>query len=126
MKFTHYNLQKNRRNHAKNRNFLNNKYLALCGFKIRVFILSFIFVALCGFEKFRPRNTQTMYKLLYNCRESSTNSHLFMQNKANFKNLPMSATTFTKTTYEDFCCFLQPKNKANSKPNKANFKNDKN
>ena len=49
-----------------------------------------------------------------------------MQNKANFKKLPMSAKPFAKTTYENFCYFLQRKNKANSKPNKANFKNDKN
>jgi len=49
-----------------------------------------------------------------------------MQNKANFKKLPMSATSFTKTTYENFRNFVQPKNKANSKPNKANFKNGKN
>jgi len=63
---------------------------------------------------------------LYNCRESSTKSHLFMQNKANFKKLPMSANPFTKATYGNFHHFLQPKNKANSKPNKANFKKRKN
>jgi len=49
-----------------------------------------------------------------------------MQNKANFKKLPMSANPFTKTTYEDFCYFWQPKNKAKTKPNKANFKKRKN
>ena len=63
---------------------------------------------------------------LYNCRKYSTNRPLFMQNKANFKNLPMSAKPFTQTTYENFRHFCQPKNKANSKPNKANFKNAKN
>jgi len=49
-----------------------------------------------------------------------------MQNKANFKKLPMSANPFTQTTYENFYLFGHPKNKANSKPNKANFKKRKN
>jgi len=53
-------------------------------------------------------------------------SHLFMQNKANFKKLPIVASSFTQTTYEKICRFCHPKNKANSKPNKANFKKRKN
>ena len=44
-----------------------------------------------------------------------------MQNKANFKKLPIYANTYTRTTYEDFYCFWQPKNKANSKPIQSQF-----
>jgi hypothetical protein len=39
-----------------------------------------------------------------------------MQNKANFKKIPMSTTTFIKTTYENFHRFLQRKNKPKTKP----------
>jgi hypothetical protein len=49
-----------------------------------------------------------------------------MQNKANFRKLPIYANPFSKTTYENIPNFLHPKNKANSKPNKANFRNDQN
>ena len=49
-----------------------------------------------------------------------------MQNKANFQKTEIDATTFPQTTYEKFCPFWHPKNKANSKPNKANLQNAKN
>jgi len=48
-----------------------------------------------------------------------------MQNKANFRKSKIDATAVQQTTYEKICPFRQPKNKANSKPNKANFKNHK-
>jgi len=48
-----------------------------------------------------------------------------MQNKANFQKTEIDATTFPQTTYEKFCPFWHPKNKAKTNPNKANFKNVK-
>jgi len=35
-----------------------------------------------------------------------------MQNKPNFLKIPIYASSFTKTTYENFCAFGQRKNKA--------------
>jgi len=44
-----------------------------------------------------------------------------MQNKANFRKSKIDATAVRKTTYEKFCHFWQPKNKANSKPIQSQF-----
>ena len=47
----------------------------------------------------------------------------FMQNKANFRNAQMNVTSLGQKAYDDLSALRLPKNKANSKPNKANFRN---
>ena len=57
---------------------------------------------------------------LYICRESSTNSPLFMQNKPNFLDAQINVSSFITKDYERNDIFAVPENKPNSKPIKAN------
>ncbi len=57
---------------------------------------------------------------LYICRESSTNSPLFMQNKPNLLNSQMNITSFITKYYENVRLYRCGENKPNSKPIKAN------
>ena len=54
------------------------------------------------------------------CRESSTNRRFFMQNKANFPQVRMSASSVLTKDYKIFVPPAGRRNKANSKPNKPN------
>ncbi len=61
----------------------------------------------------------TFYSLLlslYICRESSTNSPLFMQNKANFRKSQMNISSAITMNYEQLTTNYANKNKPNSKP----------
>ena len=49
------------------------------------------------------------------------NSWLIWKNKANLQKAEMVVYIYMKRGYEDFCDFERRKNKANSKPNKANL-----
>ncbi len=51
--------------------------------------------------------------------------NLFMQNKANFRNGQMNISSFITSKYEKLDIWWIGKNKANSKPNKANFRGKK-
>jgi hypothetical protein len=46
-----------------------------------------------------------------------------MQNKANLLDAQMNVNLFITKDYRKYDAFVVQKNKANSKPNKANFKN---
>ena len=59
---------------------------------------------------------------LYICRESSTNSPLFMQNKANLLDARMNVNYYITKTYENNLCSGLLENKPNSKPIKAKTK----
>ncbi len=59
---------------------------------------------------------------LYNCRESSTNQLLFMQNKPNFQKSKMNANLYNTMNYENKWPRRVRKNKPNSNPNKPNLK----
>jgi len=50
--------------------------------------------------------------LFYNCRESSTNQPLFMQNKPNFQNGKMNIALYPETNYERKGLYSCRKNKA--------------
>ncbi len=47
--------------------------------------------------------------------------NLFMQNEPNFPKSQMNVTSFITSKYEKMDIWWNGKNKANSKPNKANF-----
>ena len=51
-------------------------------------------------------------------------SALFMQNKANLLDVQMNVNSILTEDYERNDIFAVPENKANSNPNKANFKRD--
>ena len=53
---------------------------------------------------------------LYICRESSTNSPLFMQNKPNLLNTQMNVTSLITVDYENIANWTLGENKPNSKP----------
>ena len=53
---------------------------------------------------------------LYICRESSTNSPLFMQNKPNLLNTQMNVTSLITVDYENIADWTLGENKPNSKP----------
>jgi len=57
---------------------------------------------------------------LYICRESSTNSPLFMQNKPNFLDTQMNISSVLTKYYENNLCSGLLENKPNSKPIKPN------
>ena len=57
---------------------------------------------------------------LYLCREFSTNSLLFMQNKANLLNAQMNVSSVLTKYYENIANWKLGENKPNSKPIKPN------
>ena len=59
---------------------------------------------------------------LYNCRESSTNQLLFMQNKANLLDAQMNVSSILTKDYENKWQRKVGKNKPNSNPIKAKFR----
>jgi len=69
-----------------------------------------------------PRNTK--YEIfLYICRESSTNSPLFMQNEPNFQKSQMNVNLYNTTDYENKSNWTLGENEPNQsqlKPIKAN------
>jgi len=58
--------------------------------------------------------------------ENSLQINLFLQNKANFKNSQMFVSLANTRDYQNFRPSGRDKNKANSKPIKANSKNGQN
>jgi len=58
---------------------------------------------------------------LYICREPSTNTGLFMQNKPNFHNTKMNLTIYYTKVYNNEATFRRPKNKPNQTQNKPNL-----
>ncbi len=50
--------------------------------------------------------------------------NLFMQNEPNFRKSQMNVSSFITSKYEKMDIWWGGKNKANSKPNKANFKTE--
>jgi len=67
-----------------------------------------------------PRNLRL--EVFDNCRESSTNHLLFMQNKPNVKDAQINVNSYMKSKYEKVDNWLSGKNKANSNPIKPNFR----
>ena len=77
---------------------------------------------LAHFRHFRHFSSLFTLSPLYICRESSTNQLLFMQNKPNVKDAQINVNSYMKSKYEIMDTWLSGKNKANSNPNKPNFK----
>ncbi len=63
------------------------------------------------------------YKAALQLSRTLYKSILFMQNKANFRKAQMNVNSFIKKDYRKIGAFAVQKNKANSKPIKANLKN---
>ncbi len=61
-------------------------------------------------------------RILYTCRESSTNHLLFMQNKPNLVRRRRIANLYNTKDYENKCPWRVRKNKPNSNPIKPNLK----
>ncbi len=62
------------------------------------------------------KRTTKLNNLLYNCRESSTNRPIFMQNKANLGKSQMDVRLNISRDYEKKLCWTFGENKPNSKP----------
>jgi len=69
----------------------------------------------------RPGNQDTA-QLFLQLSRILYKSALFMRNKANFRNEQMNISSFITSKYEKMDIWWNGKNKANSKPIKANFK----
>ena len=138
MKLTDYNLRENRQNHAKDRNFFENKYLILC-----------VLCDLCGFVKFgfiqpgnlrkimtklcktnpnskMPKLTHTLFykELMKNyrlIRVEKTNPKR-TQTKPNSERVKMITTSFSKRDYENKLLFRPQKNEAKTNPNSKSAK----
>jgi len=136
MKLTDYNLQENRQNHAKHRNFFENKYLILC--------------ALCdlgGFEKFRLKPTKNYTKLCKtnpNSKMPKLTHTLFYkglmkifapfgyqktnpkrtQTKPNSERAKMNASSVLTRYYENKLVFRPQKNEAKTNPICREAKNE--
>jgi len=132
MKLSDYNLQESRQNHAKHRNFFENKYLILCAL-----------CALCGFEKNlrqRPGNlrkiTTKLCKTNPNSKMPKLTHTLFYkglmkifapfghqktnpkrtQTKPNSERAKMNASSVLTKDYENKMAVGTKKNEAKTKP----------
>ena len=77
--------------------------------------------------RYAIRDTQYAIRAsaLYNCRESSTNQLLFMQNKPNSPNVQIYINIYDTKDYENFIPLAGQKNKPNSNPIKPNLRKAK-
>ncbi len=80
---------------------------------------------LAHFRHFRQFSSLFTLSPLYNCRESSTNQLLFMQNKPNFQKAEMNVSNIITRTYKHFIPLAGQKNKPNSNPIKPNLRKAK-
>ena len=142
MKLTYCNLQENRQNHAKHRNFFENKYLILCDL-----------CDLCGFEKFgliSPRNLRKITTKLCKTKPISEKPKLTQslsqkqlmkkiapsatqktnpkqtQTKPNSERLKMDASSVLTRYYENKLVFRPQKKQSQNKPNFKKCKNGHN
>jgi len=72
-------------------------------------------------QLFYCSNAQLSPSPLYICRESSTNSPLFMQNKPNFQNGKMNTSSAITMNYEQLTMNYANKNKPNTNPIQSQF-----
>jgi len=102
-----------------------NVYILICSFDICILIFDLILLHVCkasipakpSHERQATRNEQRSTFV-----ENPRQINLFMQNKPNFKKAKMSLTIYITIAYGKLDTWFSWKNKANSNPIKANFK----
>ena len=72
-------------------------------------------------SNFRSKKRQNNEKNRWKRVENDEKLSLIWKNKPNLPAAEMNVYVYMIRVYEDFCDFVQRKNKPNSKPNKANF-----